>query len=192
MRILGAVIILAGFMLFAMAQYFPAFVCLVIGAIFMGKPREKRVNEEEEETEGELVRVDTPLRKVRSVNKEHRRLAFPVAGVTRNNDDGSSRQAFLEALCEGEDMAVAEVWFDDYLFGGKLNIRVMTEQGCVGEIRRKDVETIRAYFEKEVRMFYLEINRDTEDGGDGIYQADVVIIEEAEAETETETEEQDK
>ena len=181
MRILGALIILAGFLLFALAQYFPAFICIVMGSIFMGKPKVQR-EEEEEGQDGELVRVDTPLRKVRKANAEHRRLAFPVAGVTRNNDDGSSRQAALEALCEGDDMAVADVWFDDYLFGGRLNIRVMTEQGCVGEIRQKDVATVRTYFEKEVRMIYLEINRDTEDGGDGVYQADVVIIEETEAE----------
>lgn len=179
MKILGGLFILAGVLLFALAQYVPAFICIAMGAIFMGKPKEQsREPEDRGEEAGELVRVDAPLRKVRSTNAEHRRLAFPVDGVMKNNDDGSSRQAFLEALCEGDDMAVVEVWFDDYLFDGRLNIRVMTEQGCVGEIRQKDVGTVRTYFEREVRMIYLEITRDTEDGGAGTYRADVVIIEE--------------
>ena len=180
MRILGAVIIAAGLLLFAQFQYLPALICIVIGAIFMGKPRTPKPDEPDEETDSELVRVDSQLKKVRSVSSDHRRLAFPVDGVMKNNDDGSSRQEALRALCEGEDMMVVEVWFDDYLFGGKLNIRVMTEQGCVGEIRPKDVATVRSYFGTAVRMIYLEIAKVEGAAGADEYHADVVIIEETE------------
>jgi hypothetical protein len=180
MRILGAVIIAAGLLLFAQFQYLPALICIVIGAIFMGKPRTPKPEEPDEETDSERVRVDAPLTKVRSINSDHRRLAFPVDGVTKNNDDGSSRQEALRKLCEGEDMMVVEVWFDDYLFGGKLNIRVMTEQGCVGEIRPKYVATVRSYFGKTVRMIYLEIAKAEGAAGAEEYHADVVIIEETE------------
>ena len=180
MRILGAVIIAAGLLLFAQFQYLPALICIVIGAIFMGKPRTPKPEEPEEETDSERVRVDAPLTKVRSIKSDHRRLAFPVDGVTNNNDDGSSRQEALRKLCEGEDMMVVEVWFDDYLFGGKLNIRVMTEQGCVGEIRPKDVATVRSYFGTAVRMIYLEIAKAEGASGADEYHADVVIIEETE------------
>ena len=184
MRILGAVIIAAGLLLFAQFQYLPALICIVIGAIFMGKPRApKRVEQDGEpieEPDSELVRVDAQLKKVRSMNSEHRRLAFPVDGVLKNNDDGTSRQAALRTLCEGEDPMVVEVWFDDYLFGGKLNIRVMTEQGCVGEIRPKDVATVRSYFGTSVRMIYLEITKAEGSTGEDEYHADVVIIEETE------------
>ncbi len=184
MRILGAVIIAAGLLLFAQFQYLPALICIVIGAIFMGKPRApKRVEQDREpieEPDSELVRVDAQLKKVRSINSEHRRLAFPVDGVLKNNDDGTSRQAALRTLCEGEDLMVVEVWFDDYLFGGKLNIRVMTEQGCVGEIRPKDVTTVRSYFGTSVRMIYLEITKAEGSTGEDEYHADVVIIEELE------------
>ena len=180
MRILGAVIIAAGLLLFAQFQYLPALICIVIGAVFMGKPRAPKTEEQEEETDSELVRVDTPLTKVRSMNSDHRRLAFPVDGVMKNNDDGSSRQEALRTLCEGEDMMVVEVWFDDFLFGGKLHIRVMTEQGCVGEIRLKDVPTVRTYFGKAVRMIYLEITKAEGTAGEDEYHADVVIIEELE------------
>ena len=183
MRILGAVIIAAGLLLFAQFQYLPALICIVIGAVFMGKPRAPKLEEDEEadgKTDSELVRVDAPLTKVRSVSGDHRRLAFPVDGVMKNNDDGSSRQNALRKLCEGEDMMVVEVWFDDYLFGGKLNIRVMTEQGCVGEIRPKDVATVRSYFGTAVRMIYLEIVKAEASSGADEYHADVVIIEETE------------
>ena len=180
MRILGAVIIAAGLLLFAQFQYLPALICIVIGAIFMGKPRTPKPDEPDEETDSELVRVDSQLKKVRSGSSDHRRLAFPVDGVMKNNDDGSSRQEALRKLCEGEDMMVVEVWFDDYLFGGKLNIRVMTEQGCVGEIRPKDVATVRSYFGTAVRMIYLEIAKAEGAAGAEEYHADVVIIEETE------------
>ena len=180
MRILGAVIIAAGLLLFAQFQYLPALICIVIGAIFMGKPRTPKPDEPDEETDSELVRVDSQLKKVRSGSSDHRRLAFPVDGVMKNNDDGSSRQEALRKLCEGEDMMVVEIWFDDYLFGGKLNIRVMTEQGCVGEIRPKDVATVRSYFGKAVRMIYLEIAKVEGAAGADEYHADVVIIEETE------------
>ena len=180
MRILGAVIIAAGLLLFAQFQYLPALICIVIGAIFMGKPRTPKPEEPDEETDSERVRVDAPLTKVRSINSDHRRLAFPVDGVMKNNDDGSSRQEALRKLCEGEDMMVVEVWFDDYLFGGKLNIRVMTEQGCVGEIRPKDVATVRSYFGTAVRMIYREIGKAEASSGEDEYHADVVIIEETE------------
>ena len=184
MRILGAVIIAAGLLLFAQFQYLPALICIVIGAIFMGKPRAPKCVEQDgepiEEPDSELVRVDAQLKKGRSMNSEHRRLAFPVDGVLKNNDDGTSRQAALRTLCEGEDLMVVEVWFDDYLFGGKLNIRVMTEQGCVGEIRPKDVATVRSYFGTSVRMIYLEITKAEGSTGEDEYHADVVIIEETE------------
>ena len=182
MKILGALFILAGLLLFVQYQYIPAFICIVMGAIFMGKPRTQNDAEPDEDSEGELVRVESPLHKVRSMTGDHRRLAFPVDGVTENNDDGSSRQEYLRTMCEEEAVAVVEVWFDDYLFGGKLHIRVMTEQGCVGEIRPKDVATVRSYFGKEVRMIFLEINRVPASNGEEIYSADVVIIEEAENE----------
>ena len=181
MKILGALFILAGVILFAQYQYLPAFICVVLGAIFMGKPRPEPEEEEEEDADREVVRVDAPLQKVRTAGAEHRRLAFPVDGVTANNDDGSSRQEILQALCDGEDMAIVELWFDDYLFDGKLHIRVMTDQGCIGEIRLKDVATVRSYFGKSVRMIYGELNREERENGTQVYLADVVIIEDAEA-----------
>ena len=179
MRILGILILIAGLVLFWQYQYIPALISILIGAIFIGKPR-KPVSDEtspdDNAEDGEIVRVDSQLTKVRAVSTDHRRLAFPVEGVAENNDDGSSRQQILRKLCAGEDMAVVEVWLDDFLFYGRLEIRVMTEEGCVGMIRQKDVMTVRGYFGQSVRMIYLEITS-AENTALDEYRAEVVIIE---------------
>ncbi len=193
MRILGALIILAGFVLFAQRQYLPMLICFGIGAVFLGKPKAEEMPEEEEgipeidPPDGEYVRVNAPLAKVRTLQTDYRRLAFPVDGVMKNNDDGSSRQESLNRLSSGDEVSIAKLWFDDYLFDGKLSIRVMTDEGCVGTIRAKDVATVRSYFGKKVHMIYLEISRmnDTEPS---VYRADVVIIEDGEKKEEEETE----
>jgi hypothetical protein len=193
MRVLGVLIILAGFVLFAQRQYLPTLICFGIGAVFLGKPKPEEKPPEEEEVpevdppDGEYVRVNAPVAKVRTVQTDYRRLAFPVDGVMKNNDDGSSRQEILTRLSSGEDVSIAKIWFDDYLFDGKLSIRVMTDEGCVGTIRQKDVATVRGYFGKKVHMIYLEISRmnDTEPA---VYRADVVIIEDGEKKVEEEAE----
>lgn len=181
MRILGILILIAGLILFSQYQYLPALISIVIGAIFVAKPKPARPEEdkgplEEAPPNGELVRVETPLQKVHTASLDFRRLAFPVDGVTMDNDDGSSRQEILSKLCEGEDMAVAQVWFDDFLYKGKVQIRVKTEEGCVGLIRQKDVDTVRGFFGKYVRMIYLEIAGSPNDEGEREYRAEVVII----------------
>ena len=178
MRILGILIILAGVILFCQNQILPAFISILIGAVFAAKPKKSPPQEEEpsNEADSELVRVETPLKKVRQASTDFFRLTFPVDGVTENNDDGSSRQEVLQRLCAGEDMAVADVWFDDFVYARKIRIRVRTEEGCVGMIRQKDVETVRGYFEKPVRMVYLEIDSAPDADGERVYRAEVVII----------------
>ena len=178
MRILGILIIIAGIVLFCQQQILPALISIAIGAVFAGKPRKQApVEEEGPDTEdSELVRVETPLKKVRQVTSDFHRLTFTVDGVTENNDDGSSRQEILRKLCAGEDMAVADVWFDDFVYARKIRIRVRTQEGCVGLIRQKDVDTVRGFFDKPVRMVYLEIDSTAKEDGEREYRAEVVII----------------
>ena len=179
MKILGILILIAGLILFWQYQYIPALISILIGAVFLGMPKKPVSDDNSSDdtpVDGEIVRVVSQLKKVRAVSTEHRRLAFPVVGADKNNDDGSSRQQILRTLCDGEDMAVVEVWLDDYLFYGRFEIRVMTEAGCVGHIRQKDVMTVRGYFGKSVRMIYLEITC-SENAESGEYRAELVIIE---------------
>ncbi len=184
MRILGILIIIAGVALFCQHLVLPSLITIVIGSVFAAIPK-KSIPEEEEPSEekrpsgeenSEYVRVDTPLRKVPPVTSGFYRLTFPVDGVCERNDDGSSRQEILQRLCEGEDMAVADVWFDDFIYAHKIRIRVKTLEGCVGLIRQRDVETVRGFFEKPVRMVYLEIGSSTDSSGERRYHAEVIII----------------
>ena len=178
MRILGILIIIAGIALFSQQQLLPALISIAIGAVFAGMPRKQAPAEDQgaDTADSEYVRVETPLRKVPQVSPAFHRLMFVVEGVTENNDDGSSRQEILQKLCEGEDMAVTDVWFDDFVYARKIRIRVKTQAGCVGMIRQKDVDTIRGFFDKPVRMVYLEIDSALNDSGEREYHAEVVII----------------
>ena len=178
MRILGILILIAGVALFCQHQILPSLITIMIGSIFAVKPKKSTPEEEEPPGEevGRLVRLDTPLKKARQVTSHFRRLSFPVDGVTELNDDGSSRLEILQKLCAGEDMAIADVWFDDFVYARKFRIRVMTEDGCVGLIRQKDVDTVRDFFEKPVRMSYLEIVSFPKSIGESEYRAEVVLI----------------
>ena len=70
MKILGILIIAAGFVLFAQTRYLATLICFLIGAIFLGKPKSRRPAAPENPTDedppdGEIVRVDAPMQKVR-------------------------------------------------------------------------------------------------------------------------------
>lgn len=181
MRILGILILIAGMILFWQYHTIPALISIMIGSVFIGMPKKSEPEQEdmpldEDPPDGELVRVENPLTRARPASGEFRRLTFPVDGVTENNDDGSSRQQILRELCADDDVAIVSVWFDDFFFDRGVQIRVRTEKGCVGMIRQKDIETVRSYFGKVVRMIYLEINSTLNSSGEQEYHAEVVIV----------------
>ena len=67
MRILGILIMIAGVILFCQNQVLPALISILIGAVFAAIPKKSVPIEEEtsDEENSEVVRVDTPLKKVR-------------------------------------------------------------------------------------------------------------------------------
>ena len=92
MKILGVLILIAGLILFWQYQYIPALISILIGAVFLGMPKKPVSDDNSSDdtpVDGEIVRVVSQLKKVRAVSTEHRRLAFPVVGADKNNDDGS-------------------------------------------------------------------------------------------------------
>lgn len=118
-------------------------------------------------------------RKAREEKEERDRwryIRFPVAGVTFKNEDGTDRQAFLREVALNED-GRTEVWFDeDEDLGEASAIKVMTEYGCVGFIRRSDKSELRRFFGRTTQSSSLEVERFTNDDGQSIYRADVYII----------------
>lgn len=101
-------------------------------------------------------------------------LRFPVAGVTFKNEDGTERQKILREIQLNED-AVTDVFFDEEEEKDGA-IRVMTDTGCVGYIRRSDKEKVRRFFDHPVQGSQLETERFVNDDGEKIYRADVVIV----------------
>ena len=89
---------------------------------------------------------------------------FAVAGVTFKNEDGSDRQK------------ICEVWFkEDEDQGEDSGIRVLTEMGCVGFVRRSDKKKIRRFFDRKTQSACLSVERFEADDGQKIYRADIVI-----------------
>ena len=119
---------------------------------------------------------DEKVARVRAFREQHPAIRYAVAGVTFKNEDGTERQKILHEI-SFNDLAHADVWFDEFEDpDGKPAIRVLTDYGCVGNIRRSDVQNVSRFFDHEVWMKYLEVEQFTNDEGRSIYRADVVFV----------------
>ena len=101
---------------------------------------------------------------------------YAVAGVTFKNDDGSSRQKILRGFYDKETgISTADCWLEEYEYEGEPAVRVMTFEGCVGNIRRSDLSEVREYFDHDVTRMYLDVETFEDDDDQTIYRADVCI-----------------
>ncbi|MDL2248758.1 TM2 domain-containing protein [Tyzzerella sp. OttesenSCG-928-J15] len=63
---------------------------------------------------------------------------FNVAGVTYNNDDGSSRQRIISHMKDG-----AKVSFKPYAYNNELAIAIMnSNNNCIGNVPRTEIENV--------------------------------------------------
>ena len=177
-------------------DYVIARVILIIGTVlffyslmlFFRRKREKAEEKEqarqaaeaERTARQEQIQQEYEAEKARQAAEAARftRTYYPVAGVTFKNEDGSSRQRILRSLCDGEEYGHASVTFDEYEYEGSPAIRVLTDSGCVGNIRQSQVEEFQKYFDTEVHSIFLSIDTFEDDEGKRIYRADVVVVEE--------------
>ena len=98
---------------------------------------------------------------------------FAVAGVTFNNDDGSSRQEILREICEGDEDGDTEAWLEWYQYRGQDAYRVMTPHGCVGNVRKNDVrEAVTVIGSSRVDLAVEQFERED---GTLIYRADLIV-----------------
>ena len=101
---------------------------------------------------------------------------FPVAGVTFDNEDGSSRQELLREICEGPLQGDDEsCWLDPYFYNGEMALHVMTGGGCVGNIRRSDVQEVLGCIKASEHGARLEAELFEAEDGRKIYRADVIF-----------------
>ena len=106
---------------------------------------------------------------------------FPVAGVTFKNDDGSSRQKILKDFL-AVDISVTPCILEEYEYEGEPAVRVITCDGCVGNIRASDVDEVLEYSNHDVSQPSLSIEKFKNEAGKTIYRADVCISFDREAE----------
>ena len=111
---------------------------------------------------------------VRAFRERYPQFRFAVAGVTFKNDDKTDRQQILREIVLNE-QGSCDVWFeeDDEEDSG---IRVLTDCGCVGYIRRSDKKDVRRFLSNTVTSSTLEAELFETDEGDKLYRADVVFV----------------
>ena len=118
-------------------------------------------------------------------DRTHGRIVTAIAGVTFNNDDGSSRQAILKDIkARGGD---AEVELEEFEYKGKPAVRVLIDGEQIGNIPRSRVQDVLAAMDAgltsgrlDVETFRPEDEEDDEGDvrrrGELIYRADLTLI----------------
>lgn len=101
---------------------------------------------------------------------------FKVAGVTFRNSDGTSRQKILKEICMDDDFGIEDAYLEEYKYKGEDAIRVLTSYGCVGNIKREDIEEVKPLFDIEVERCYIDIDSFEDENEKKIYYAELVIV----------------
>ena len=121
------------------------------------------------------VAAAPPSVNIKVNRKTFTEVRFPVAGVTFRNDDGTSRQKILREICDGDDFGTALGSLEEYDFEGEQAIRVVTADGCVGNIRKSDLKEASKFLDHMVHHIDVEVETFENDDGKVIYRADVVL-----------------
>ena len=154
-----------------------AIVWAAIGSVLIAKGKAKK--KEAKKTDVIVNSYTVPQRPQTPVSRPAARVSvitsaiFPVAGVTFDNDDGSSRQEILREICGGKEEGETEAWLEWYQYRGQDAYHVMTPFGCVGNIRRCDIQN--AVVSIGASSVGLEVSFFETDDGREIYRADVIV-----------------
>ncbi len=104
----------------------------------------------------------------------HGLLEVSVAGVTFDNDDGTSRQRLLSGIYKEAEGGGTAATLEEYEFKGKPAVRVLVEGKCVGVIRNADLPQVLPIV-RNVEAVILYADRFKDDGGETVYRADLRI-----------------
>lgn len=111
--------------------------------------------------------------------KTHGRFVTNIAGVTFDNDDGSSRQKNLRDLeTRGGE---GEVSLEEYYYKGHKAVRVLIDGKCIGNIPKDRVQEALDLMDKEITAARLNIetftpNDEDDDRPKKIYRADLTMV----------------
>lgn len=120
--------------------------------------------------------------KIRAFNDRYPQVRFAVAGVTFKNEDKTDRQQILREIVLTQE-GKTDVWFEqNEELGDESGISVITDCGCVGNIRRSDKQEFRRFLTNPVTHVDLQAELFTTQEGEKIYRADVVFVLDRESE----------
>lgn len=136
---------------------------------------EQRRQEEQRKNEEARRLWEEREARIKAERDRFRYVSFPVAGVTFQNEDKTDRQKILREIALNDDGVTAVSFQEEDDLGEESAIRVMTEYGCVGFIRRSDKAKIRRFFDRQTQRICLAVERFEADDGQKIYRADVNI-----------------
>lgn len=173
-------------------------VCMLLGAVFLTAAillflRNRASDRAWEQYEADRVETERLLREKLQAEQDekkarreefdrtHGRIFTKVAGVTFDNEDGSSRQRILKAAMAEE--CCGTVTLERYEFKGRDAIRVEYDGACIGSIPRDRVAEILPVLDR-ITAGALEVSRfvpEDEDektafAGGVIYRADLSLV----------------
>lgn len=167
---LGLFLLLCGVVAFFNAAFGVSLFFLAAGSIIAGKAMTDRKYAEKVATPA-AKQAEAAAKRAREVH-----ISYPVAGVTFDNDDGTSRQRILKDNCEYGEIGLVECVLKEYKYEGEPAIAVWTQKGRVGNIRRSDVREVSDLLHAGDFIKFLSISTFENDEGDTIYRADVTAV----------------
>lgn len=165
----GIIAILMALMAFGQGSFVAALLFAAIAVILLRKPKKQPPPA----ASAVEISGQNDWRTVRASASVYRPKIFSVAGVTFDNDDGSSRQEILREICGGEEEGETEAWLEWYEYLGEDAYRVMTSCGCVGNVRKNDIHD--AVIAIGASNVDLNVELFETDDGRRIYRADLVV-----------------
>ena len=136
------------------------------------------IAKQQEKEAAEKERIETYERQKAARKAEHDKYlwaSYPVAGVTFRNSDGTSRQRILKDICMGDEYGSSSAWLEQYEYQGEDAIRVITDEGTVGNIQRRHVSELLPLFDNAPDIMRVDAELFENDEGKKIYRADLVL-----------------
>lgn len=110
----------------------------------------------------------------REYEARHGSIEVSVAGVTFDNDDGSSRQRILSGIYKEAEGGGTNAALEEYEYNGKPAVRILVEGKCVGVIRNTDLPKVLPIVSRAEAVI-LYAGRFKDDDGKTVYRADLHI-----------------
>lgn len=131
-------------------------------------------------------RIEERKREQQEWETKHGRITVALAGVTFDNDDGTSRQRLLKDLkARGGD---ADLNLQEFEYKGQPAVRVLVDGECIGNIPKTKVQEVLDVFDRienaslNVECFHPDDDDFEDEAGskrrkrETIYRADLTII----------------